>query len=101
MPNLSDHKQRRQEKWRVWFFPTLPSRLLTNIRLMTTLAALFALRIILSYISIPIPIVVLNFSFVYVPTMVIGWFYGPIIGFAGGAICDTLGFLLYPSGIWF
>ncbi|MCQ2748205.1 MAG: ECF transporter S component [Mycoplasmoidaceae bacterium] len=33
--------------------------------------------------------------------MVIGWYFGPIVGLVFGAITDTISFLLPGGGIWF
>jgi ECF transporter S component (folate family) len=52
-------------------------------------------------ISIPIPGFVLNFSFAYLPVMLIGWYFGPIYGFVCGAICDTMCYLIFPGGLWY
>jgi uncharacterized membrane protein len=56
---------------------------------------------VLQMIAIPIPGFVLNFSFSYVPVMLIGWYFGPIYGFMCGAVSDTLVYLIFPGGLWY
>jgi uncharacterized membrane protein len=51
--------------------------------------------------SIPIPGLVLNFSFAWLPIMILGWYYGPVYGLICGALMDTMIFLIFPVGIWF
>ncbi len=64
------------------------------------LAALIALGIVLSFINIPIPSVGISLSFGWLPTILAGWFFGPIYGIFIGISIDTLNFLIH-GGIWY
>lgn len=65
---------------------------------MLVLAALFvALRIAIKSIKIP---VTENMSvfFTFLVNALGSYIYGPIVGFVSGAVCDTVTFLIKPSG---
>ena len=64
------------------------------------LSALIALGLILNLFVIPIPTIGINLSFGWLPTMVLGWYFGPILGFALGFTIDTLNFAIH-GGVWF
>ncbi len=86
---------------KLFLFPYYPHKFLRSVRFLAFLAILFALRIIFGYISIPLPFIGKNISFALVPTMLMGWFFGPIHGIFLGAISDTMTFALFPSSVWF
>ncbi|GAA5414583.1 ECF transporter S component [Ureaplasma sp. OM1] len=67
---------------------------------MTLLAVLIALGLILNLFSIPIPAFGIDLSFAWLPTMVIGWIFGPVVGCLLGIIVDNLNFLIH-GGVWF
>lgn len=54
----------------------------------------------MSFISIPIPSVGISLSFGWLPTILAGWFFGPIYGLFIGFSIDTLNFLIH-GGIWY
>lgn len=84
-----------------FIYPFYPHHLFNSIKLMMVLAMLITVRIILGFISIPIPGVGISISIAWVPLMIIGWIYGPIYGFIVGMITDTIGFLISPTAVWF
>jgi hypothetical protein len=69
---MSDHKQRRRKNIIKFFLPFYPLRVFRSTKLMFLLAMMFALRIVLQMISIPIPGLVLDFSVSYTPVILIG-----------------------------
>ncbi len=91
------------KKHTVWnfLFPLYPLSVFKNTKLMAYLAILISLRLIFSIVSIPIPGFVQNISFSWVPLMVAGWYFGPVVGFFFGWVTDTLCYLIFTSGIWF
>ncbi len=92
------HKESRIKKF---LFPFYPHKCFKNSKLMMLLAALLALKILFGFIHVKIPGINLAIGFAYVPIMICGWFFGPIIGFIFGAISDTIGFLTHPTSVWF
>ncbi len=65
---------------------------------MLVLAALFvALRIAVKSIKIPVTDTVSVF-FTFVVNALGSYIYGPVVGFVSGAVCDTVTYLLKPSG---
>ncbi|MDR1235092.1 MAG: ECF transporter S component [Mycoplasmataceae bacterium] len=98
---MSDHNQRRRKTIIKFFFPLYPIKVFRSTKLMFILALLFALRIILQLVSIPIPGFVLSFSVSYTAVMLIGWYFGPVYGLICGAITDTLTYLIFPGGVWY
>ena len=91
----------RKQKAIRFFFPFAPHRLFSSVKLMALLGALIALRIILNFISIPIAPIKMSISFSWVPTMLVGWIFGPISGFIMGFVLDTICFLITPNSVWF
>lgn len=83
-----------------FFFPTYPFNVFRSTILMIILAVLLALNIILGSFAINIPGVGIALGFAYMPVMVVGWFFGPIIGTIFGAVSDTLGWAI-RGGIWY
>jgi hypothetical protein len=69
---MSDHTQRRRKTILKFLFPFYPIKIFSSTKLMLALALMFALRLLMQVISIPIPGFVLNFSFAYLPVMLIG-----------------------------
>lgn len=64
------------------------------------MAILIALRIVLGFTVIPIKPLGLSISIAWVPVIVLGWYFGPVIGLVLGAVCDTISFLI-TGGVWF
>lgn len=90
----------KKEIFLKFLFLQHPIKIRRHIVYILILASMIALSLILSYISIPIPAVGIKISFTWLPTIVIGWFFGPIVGFIMGSVIDTIGFLFH-GGIWF
>ena len=68
---------------------------------MLAVAALFlALRIAIKPLSIPIA-ENLRFSFDFLVNSVGSMIYGPLVGLAVGALSDTLGYIIHPTGVYF
>lgn len=85
---------------RTFLFPFSPHKIHKSTKLMMLIASLIAIRILLGYFHIKLPVVNETIGFAWMPIMICGWFFGPIVGFVFGALTDTLGFVLHPS-IWF
>ena len=72
----------------------------SNTKKLVHLALLVALEVVLSrFLSINTPIHKIGFAFV--PLALSGMLYGPLAGFATGAVSDLLGATLFPSGPFF
>lgn len=84
-----------------FFFPMYPLKLKKSITLITTLSLLIALRIVLGFATINIPQFGMVISIAHTPLIIIGWIYGPIIGFFSGIITDTISYFSKPDGPWF
>lgn len=93
-------KQDKATAIKKFFFPFAPIKTFRSLRLLFLMAILIALRVVLSFISIPIAPFSLSLSFGWVATMVLGWYFGPVIGLFCGMITDTLTFLIH-GGVWF
>lgn len=78
----------------------MPLKIFKSVRLITLLAALIGLGLILNLFSIPLPAFGIDLSFAWLPTMVIGWAFGPVVGCLLGIIVDNLNFLIH-GGVWF
>lgn len=95
------NKQNLKQKILQFIYPFYPHHLFNSVKLMMVLALLITVRIVLGFISIPLPGVGISISIAWVPLMIIGWIYGPIYGFIIGVITDTIGFLISPTAVWF
>ena len=84
-----------------FLFPFYPIKISRSTRLLLFIAVMIALKLILSIIAIPIPAFGITISISWVPVMLLGWYFGPILGFFLGMVTDTLGYLCFPSGLWF
>lgn len=84
-----------------FFFPFSPIKSFRSTRLLLLLAVLIGLRIVLGLLTIRIAPLGLSISIAWVPLMVIGWYFGPVIGLFIGIITDTISFLMAGGGIWF
>ncbi len=87
-------------KFKQFLFPLFPHKVHRSTKLMMIIASLIAIRILLGYFHIKLPVVNETIGFAWVPIMICGWFFGPIVGCVFGAVTDTLGFVLHPS-VWF
>ena len=84
-----------------FWFPLHPLRIFKSTKFLIIIAVLLALRILLSFISVPVPGVNLTISFSWIPIMVMGWIFGPVHGLVFGFVCDSICFLIHPTYLWF
>lgn len=85
-----------------FFFPLFPTKIFRSKKLMFLIALLISLRLVLSMISISVPVFNLSISLSWVPVMLFGWHFGLVYGLLFGALTDTLCFFIFPSGqLWF
>lgn len=57
---------------------------------------MIAVSMILEFFTIEIPFAKVNFAFLAIAA--VGMFYGPVIAFFAGGMCDILGFMVHPDG---
>lgn len=69
---------------------------LTDLRCILVTGLLVALSMIIESQTINLGFTKINFAFLAIAA--IGMLYGPIVGFAAGAICDIVGYIAYPDG---
>lgn len=86
---------------RSFLFFGVNKKFFSNTQIITLLALLISLRLILQYFSIYIPQFSMSISISWIPVIIIGWIFGPIIGLVVGGITDTLAYLIKPTQIWF
>lgn len=81
----------------------IPKRIaiFSNTKMMVILSFLIAIRLFMQFFSIYIPQFSMSISISWTPLMIIGWFFGPLIGFTTGLVTDTIAYLIKPSGQWF
>lgn len=100
-PFLSKNKAKLFWKNFIKFFlPLYPINPFKTTYYLIVLGVMLAIQLVLRKLIIPIPIFRTQISFIWLPVMLVGWFFGPIYGFIFGWITDTLGFLL-GGGVWF
>lgn len=92
-------EQLTKEKIIKFFFPFWPMKIFQSVIGICTLAALIGLSIILNLFKIKITANI-TISMAWLPTIIIGWYFGPIIGLFMGFIIDTINWLIF-SGVWF
>ncbi len=68
--------------------------------MMTVFSLLIAIRLGMSFLSVKVPGVSITLSFSWMPLMVLGWYFGPVLGIFGGMLMDTFTWLL-RGGTWF
>lgn len=100
------NNEKETKKWSKslvsFFFPLFPIKIMKSQKLMFFIALLLSLRLVLSMISIKIPMFNLTIGVSWVPVMIFGWHFGMVYGFIFGVITDTLCFYIFPSGaLWF
>lgn len=100
---MIDQKEKENSKFNVkkFFFPFSPIKSFRSVRLLFLMAVLIALRLVLGVLTIRVAPFNLSISIAWVPLMVIGWYFGPVIGLVMGAITDTISFFMAGGGIWF
>lgn len=100
---MIDQKETKNSKFSVkkFFFPFSPIKSFRSVRLLFLMAILLALRLVLGVLTIRVAPFALSISIAWVPVMVLGWYFGPVIGLVFGAITDTISFLMAGGGVWF
>lgn len=86
---------------KLFFFPLYPFNIFKNTKLITSLAILISLRLVLQYFVISIPTISTSISLSWTPLIIVGWIFGPIVGFFTGILTDTLSYLIKPTTLWF
>ncbi|MBQ0045412.1 MAG: ECF transporter S component [Mycoplasma sp.] len=100
---MIDQKEMKNSRFSVkkFFFPFSPIKSFRSVRLLFLMAILIALRIVFGLLTIRIAPFVLSISIAWVPLMVLGWYFGPVVGLILGILTDTISFLMAGGGIWF
>ena len=83
-----------------FFFPFFPIKVFKSLQLIFLIIFLICLRIIFGLICIPIAPFGISLSFAWVPLMVLGWYFGPLMGILLGILTDTINFLI-NGGLWY
>lgn len=73
---------------------------LRNTRTLVFAALVLALRIAMKPLRIPVAADV-NVTFGFIVNALGSMVYGPVVGLLGGALSDTLGYLIAPNGVYF
>ena len=73
---------------------------LKNTRTLVFAALILALRIAMKPLKIPIAADV-NITFGFIVNALGSMVYGPVVALLGGAVSDTLGYLVAPSGVYY
>lgn len=94
------YRYSRKEVFKRILFPFYPINIFKHNSLILILAAMISLSIVLGYVKIKIPNVGISLAFGWIPTIICGWFFGPIIGIFLAIIIDTINYVLHP-GVWF
>ena len=92
-----EHK--KTNKFIKFLFPFWPVKIFKSITGICVLAALLGLSILLNLFKINITAGI-TISFAWLPGIIIGWYFGPIVGLLMGALIDTINWLIY-GGVWF
>lgn len=94
-------RNKKKLSFKLFLFFGINKHFFSNTKIITLLALLIALRLIMQYFSIYIPQLSMSISISWVPVIIIGWIFGPIIGFVVGGIADSLAYLIKPTQAWF
>ena len=92
-------EHQKTNKFIKFLFPFWPVKIFKSITGICVLAALLGLSIILNLFKINITAGI-TISFAWLPGIIIGWYFGPIVGLLMGALIDTINWLIY-GGVWF
>lgn len=85
-----------------FLFPLFPLKFYNSIRLIVLFSILISMRLIIQRLSIPVPGFMMSVSISWIINILIGWWFGPIIGIMGGVVTDTMAFFVYNTGAkWF
>lgn len=92
-------EHQKTNKFIKFLFPFWPVKIFKSITGICVLAALLGLSILLNLFKINITAGI-TISFAWLPGIIIGWYFGPIVGLLMGALIDTINWLIY-GGVWF
>ena len=92
-------EHQKTNKFIKFLFPFWPVKIFKSITGICVLAALLGLSILLNLFKINITAGI-TISFAWLPGIIIGWYFGPIVGLLMGALIDTVNWLIY-GGVWF
>ncbi len=92
-------EHQKTNKFIKFLFPFWPVKIFKSIIGICVLAALLGLSILLNLFKINITAGI-TISFAWLPGIIIGWYFGPIVGLLMGALIDTINWLIY-GGVWF
>lgn len=92
-------EHQKTNKFIKFLFPFWPVKIFKSITGICVLAALIGLSILLNLFKINITAGI-TISFAWLPGIIIGWYFGPIVGLLMGALIDTINWLIY-GGVWF
>ncbi|MGL5591306.1 MAG: ECF transporter S component [Mycoplasmoidaceae bacterium] len=94
-------ESKNKNTFKIFLFPFYPINFFRSTILMALLSSLVALRVIMQFFTIPIPQFGLTLSISHTPIIVIGWLFGPVIGFFTGILTDTICYFAKPTSPWF
>ncbi len=100
MKQLNFRTKTSYQKFINFIYPFYPAKLFRHTQLITLLASLIAIRLVVALFSLYIPSFNLKLTFEWIPIIMMGWIYGPVIGLFAGAISDTLAWLISGTP-WF
>lgn len=100
MKSINQKQEQKIMGIKRFFFPFAPIKTFKSLRLMLFMALIVALRVALCFVSIRIIPFSISISLGWVATMILGWYFGPVVGLFCGIITDTLSFLV-QGGVWF
>ncbi len=100
MKQLNFRTKSAYQKFINFIYPFYPAKLFRHTQLITLLASLIAIRLVVALFSLYIPSFNLKLTFEWIPIIMMGWIYGPVIGLFAGAISDTLAWLISGTP-WF
>lgn len=100
MEEAINPKKIRALKVKRFFFPFAPIKTTRSLRLLILIAALIALKIILTFVSVNIVPFSLSLSIAWVPVIILGWYFGPVAGLFLGMLTDTISYFI-KGGAWF
>ncbi len=92
-------EHQKTNKFIKFLFPFWPVKIFKSITGICVLAALLGLSILLNLFKINITAGI-TISFAWLPGIIIGWYFGPIVGLLMGALIDTINWLIF-GGVWF